>query len=362
MPNIPVTATLLLTLTLANAQPYKDPKTSIEILDIAPPGAAATNLYYHFSNFTADNRYAVFASTAGQQPQIFAYEPATGQTRQLTKGPGVAAAAACPHPKNPQLLYYPRGAAVEELNLATGAVRQVGQIPEPRIGGTQQPSLSHDLKSLALVKQRDAANWEIGLMDIATGAWRTVVVTGFQIGHVQHHPTLPRIFYVWETGGYAPQRTWVVNDDGTANRPFYYTTDPKQWITPLKEWVTHESWVAGTGQVTLIVDQVGIVVADADGRNGRLLPGHYWHVHASEDGRFLVADDSGGNIWLIESATNSRRLLVTGYRDGVRAVHAHAAFDRTGRYIFFNNGHTRQAVALIDLHQQGVYSKPSWLP
>lgn len=361
MPNTLATTTLILSLTLLNAQTYKDPKTSLEILEIAPPGAGTTNLYYHFSNFTADNRYTIFASTAAGQAQIFAYEPATGKTRQLSHGAGVAAAAACPHPKNPQLVYYPRGAAIEELNVSTGAVRRVGEIPQPRVGGTQQPSLSHDSKSLALVKQRDSANWEIGLMDIATGAWRTVAVVGFRVGHVQHHPSLPLIFYVWETGGYAPQRTWVVNDDGTSNRPFYYTTDPKEWITPLKEWVTHESWVAGTGQITMIVDKVGIVVAGPDGK-GHLLPGQYWHVHASEDGRFLVADDSGGNIWLIEAATDSRRLLVTGYRDGVRAVHAHASFDRTGRYVFFNNGHTRQTVALIDLQQQGVYSKPSWLP
>jgi hypothetical protein len=361
MPNHSVAFILLLSLSLLKAETYKDPKTGVEILEIDPPGQGTTNLYYHFSNFTADNRYVIFASTLHQQAQVFAYEPATGKSRQLTTGPGVAAASACPHPKNPQLLYYPRGAAVEELNIATGAVRRVGEIPEPRLGGTGQPSLSHDLKSLALVKRRDAANWEIGLMDIATGAWRTVTVVGFQAGHVQHHPTLPLIFYVWETGGYAPQRTWVVNDDGTANRPFYYTTDPKEWITPLKEWVTHESWVAGTGQMTLIVDQVGVVIAGPDGK-GRLIPGQFWHAHATEDGKFLVADDQGGNLWLIEAATGSRRLLVTGYRDGVRAVHAHASFDRTGRYVLFNTGHTRQTVALIDLQQQGVYSKPSWLP
>lgn len=360
MPNFSFTLTLIVGLTALNAQTYKDPATSLEILEIAPPGEGTTNLYYHFSNFTADNRYVIFASTVNKRSQIFAYEPATGKTRQLTQGEGVAAASACPHPKNAALLYYPRGMAVEELNIATGAVRKVGEIPLPAVGGTGQPSLTHDLKSLALSKRRDANNWEIGLMDIATGAWRTVTVVGFQIGHIQHHPTLPLIFYVWETGGYAPQRTWVVNDDGTANRPFYYTTDPKQWITPLKEWVTHESWVAGTGQITLIVDKVGIVIAGPDGK-GRLLPGQYWHVHATDDGRYLVADDQNGNIWLIEAATDSRRLLVTGYRDGVRAVHAHASFDHTGRYVFFNNGRTRQTVALIDLEQQGVYSKPSWL-
>jgi oligogalacturonide lyase len=327
------------------------------VLEIDPPGSATNNLYYHFSNFTADDREVIFSSTVGGEAQIFAYEVAGRRTRQLTKGPGVGGGSASPHVKDASLLYYLRGAVVEELNLASGAVRRVGVMPEPRVGGGGQPTMSHDLKSLALVKQRDAANWEIGLMDIGTGGWRTVTTVGFRVGHVQHHPKLPLIFYVWETGGYAPQRTWVVNADGTANRPFYYTTDPKEWVTPLKEWVTHESWVPETGQMTMIMDKVGIVIADVSGK-GRLLPGQYWHVRAREDGRFLLADDFNGNLWLIEAATDNRRLLASGLRDGVRAVHAHASFDRTGRHVFFNTGRTRQTVALIDLQQAGIYSKP----
>lgn len=357
MPNLPLSVLLISTLSLLPAQTYKDPKTAFEILEIAPPGESPANLYYHFANFTADDKHALFAAGGAGGAQVFAYDLAAGRTRQLTSGQGIAAAAACPHPRDARLLYYFRGPVVEELNIATNAVRRVGEIPEPRAGGWQQPTFSHDLKSLALTKQRDAANWEIGLMDVATGAWRTVAIVGFRVGHVQHHPSLPLIFYVWETGGYAPQRTWVVNSDGSANRPYYYTTDPKLWLTPLKEWVTHESWVPATGQMTMIMDKTGIVVADPAGK-GRLIPGQYWHVRASDDGRQLVADDFDGNLFLINPENGNRRLLVTGLRDGVRAVHAHASFDHSGRYIFFNTGRTRQTVALIDLQQPGIYSKP----
>ncbi len=348
MPNRLPVILLLSATTLFSAETYKDPKSGLTILEVTPPGDGTANLYYHFSNFTADNRNVIFASTAAGKGQIFRYEVAAGTTHQVTQGDGVAAATACPHPKDARLLYYLRGAAVEEIDINTGKVRVVGEIPQPRIGGGQQPTLSHDLKSLALVKQRDAANWEIGLMDIATGAWRTVTVVGFRVGHVQHHPNEPMILYVWETSGYAPQRTWIVNDDGTANQPFYYTTDPKEWLTPLKEWVTHESWVPQTGDATLIMDKVGIVIADKTGK-GRLLPGQYWHVHATDDGKFLVADDSSGDLWLIEAATDNRRLLASGLRDKVRAVHAHASFDHTGRYVLTNTGRTRQTIALIDL-------------
>lgn len=346
---------VLAALCLASAQTYRDPKSGLEIVEIAPPGTGTTNLYYHFSNFTADDSNIIFgAAGADGQAQVYRYEVATGKTQVVTSGAGVAASNACPHPKNARLLLYPRGRAVEEIDIFTGKVRRIGELPEPSIGGPGQPTFSHDMKSIAGVRKRDAANWEVGLMDLATGAWRTVASVGFQVGHVQHHPSEPLIFYVWETGGYAPQRTWVVNADGTANRPFYYTTDRQKWVTPLKEWMTHESWVPRTGDMTLIMDKVGIVIADRSGQGKRLLPGNYWHVRASEDGRYLLADDFDGNLFLIETATDSRRLIASGLRDTVRAVHAHASFDRSGKRVLFNTGRTRQTVGYIDLEKAGL--------
>jgi oligogalacturonide lyase len=327
---------------------YKDPLSGQEVWELTGAADEPSNLYYHFSNFTADDRYLVFASKRTGQPQVFLAELATGRLIQVTEGDGVAATAAMPHPEKAEILYYLRGPVVWEVELGKLQERRVGEIPPPRMGGYGQPTLSHDGRSLALVKQRDEWNWEIGLMDLRTGAWTTVVRQGFRIGHVQHHPLRPLLFYVWETGGYAPQRTWLVNADGTGNRPFYYTTDPKQWATPLKEWVTHEAWVRKTGEMTLIVDRLGIVVADADGK-GRLLPGHYWHVAANEAGTRLVADDFEGRIWLLDPRTQNRRLVASGVRDAVRSTHAHASFDRAGRRVIFNTGRSRSSLAVVQV-------------
>lgn len=341
---------LLASSTLLLAQTYRDSRSGLEIREFSAPGATSQNLYYHFSNFTADDANVLFNGGA----QIWRYEMKTGLVHQVTQGDGVAPGTACPHPKKANLFYYMRGAKVMEYDLAAGRERAVGEIPGPSVGGHQQPSLTPDFASLVVSKQPDAKTWEIGIMDLATGRYRTVIRQGFRIGHIQHHPTLPMIFYVWETGGYAPQRSWLVNDDGTGNRPFYAATDPKQWVTPLKEWMTHESWIPETGQMTMIMDKVGILVVEVDGK-GRLLPGDYWHVHARDDGKFLVADDNRGDLWLIETATDNRRLLASGLRAGVRASHAHASFDRSGRWVLFNTGHTRQALALIDLKAAGLY-------
>ncbi len=326
---------------------YRDSLTGVEVTELTSKGTP-DNLYYHFSNFTADGRWLIFADDRGQGPQIYALETATGRIRQMTEGEGVSAGSACPHPSDARRLFYLRGPRVVEIDVETLAEKTLGEIPGPRAGGYGQPTLSHDGLSLTVSKQVDERNWEIGLLEIASGRYRAVVRTGFRIGHVQHHPKEPVIFYVWETGGYAPQRTWLVNADGSANRPFYFSVDPKKWVTPLKEWVTHESWVRGTGQMTMILDKIGILAVNLDG-SSRLIDGDYWHVAASPDGKRLAADDHDGRLFLVDPATGSRRLLAAGLRAGDRSVHAHASFSPDGRYVIFNTGRVKKALAWIDV-------------
>jgi hypothetical protein len=339
---IPAPATLV-----AGSNLYRDPHSGLEIRELTGPSRAASNLYFHFSNFTAGNRYLLFAADSPSGRQIWRADSTTWEIAQLTSTPGIAAASACPHLTNPALLYYTLGPQVRELNHLTGRDRLVGEVPKPIIGGLQQPTLSGDCRFLALTRQRDERNWEIGLMEVATGAYRSVITQGFRIGHVQHHPSDPVIFYVWETGGYAPQRTWLVDADGSANRPFYARTDRTQWFTPLKEWVTHEAWIRETGDMTLILDKTGILIAGKTG-NAELIPGDYWHCAATPDGRRLVADDFDGRLWLLEVKTGNRRLLASGLRAAVRAVHPHASFCRAGRWIVTNTGRRHPTVAIID--------------
>ena len=343
---------------LAAAQPrdlgiertsYLDPITKVRVWEIAKP--PAINLYYHFPNFTADNKYVIVASSRTGASQIYRYEVATGRLARLTNESGVAAEGACPDPKDAHRVFYLRGPEVFVLDVETGASQRIGVIPAPHAGGFLQPTVSHDGKHLALGRQRDAANWEIGLMEIATGQYRAVVTQGFRIGHLQHSPTAPVMFYVWETGGYAPQRTWLVNDDGSANRPFYYRADAKTWFTTLKEWVTHEAWVPGTGEMSMIMDKVGVMIVKPDGSVRVMHRGDYWHAAPSPNGAWLVVDDFDGNLWLLETATGSKRLLATGLRGTDRTTHTHPSFDRAGNYVLFNNGRNGKTVSIIDLKE-----------
>jgi Tol biopolymer transport system component len=327
---------------------YEDPVTRARVWEVTRQPQVADNLYFHASNFTADNRHLIFVSDYGGSRQLFRCDLATGRVVQVTDDPGLAPYSACADPKDARRLYCLRGQTVLAVDLLDFSVRVVGEIPGPCIGGLQQVSLSGDGQWLALGKQRDKTNWEIGLMNAASGEYRTVLTQGFRIGHVQHCPTAPVIFYVWETGGYAPQRSWLVNTDGTGNRPFYSRTSPANWFTPLKEWVTHESWVKDTGEMIMVNDKLGIMVVQPDGSARIVREGSYWHAAARPDGKMLVMDDAQGRLWLAETATGNTRLLATGLRTKV-PIHPHASFDRAGRYVQFHTGRTHETVAYIDL-------------
>ncbi len=327
---------------------YTDPVTGVHVWEMTKGTNATDNLYFHFSNFTADNRYLVFTSDRSGSRQLFRADSETGDLVQLTEDPNLNAASACPDPLNPRRIFCLRGAEVIALDIFDFKMRSIGRIPKPYISGFQQVTPDPSGKWLALGKQRDEKNWEIGRINIETGEYRTVITQGFRIGHVQYSPTDPTIFYVWETGGYAPQRTWLVNDDGSGNRPFYASTAPTNWITPLKEWITHEAWVKDTGDMTLINDKIGVMLVHKDGSSRLVREGNYWHAAARPDGKFIVLDDAEGRLWLTETSTGNIRLLATGLRTTVR-VHPHASFDRQGKYVQFHTGRTHETVALINL-------------
>ena len=331
-------------------QAYTDPVTSVRVTELTGPARAADNLYFHFSNFTADNRRLLFTATEAGARQLFSAEVETGRLVQLTADPAFNPGSACPDPTEARRVYLLRGPEVVALDVQDFTTRRVGEIPPPHLGGFQSLTVSGDGRWLTTVKQRDAANWEIGLLSTTNGSYRPVLSQGFRIGHVQHSPTDPLIFYVWETGGFAPQRTWLVNTDGSGNRPFYARTSPTNWFTPLKEWVTHEAWVTGTGEMTMVNDKVGVMLVDKTGAARLVREGHYWHAAASPDGARIVADDFEGRLWLITTATGETRLLATGLRDTVR-VHPHASFDRRGHFVQFHTGRKHETVALIDLRE-----------
>ena len=325
---------------------YVDPVTKVRVWILTADKGKASTLYFHFPNFTRDGRFLLFTSDRTGSTQIYRLEISTGNITQSTDSPGIAGIHLVPDPKDPRRIYYLRGHDVVALNILDFMEWKVGTIPPPHMGSYHQPTISSDGKWITIGRQIEQSTWEIGLMSTANGEYRVVTRPGFRIGHVQHSPTEPVTFFTWETSGYAPQRSWLVNDDGTRLRPFYQRKD---WFTPLKEWVTHEAWVMGTGEMTMINDRVGIMLVNTNGTSRLVREGSYWHAQARPDGKFLITDDFDGRLWLVETATGNARLLATGLRTQ-KAVHLHPSFDWEGRYVIFNGTREGQVVGMSDLN------------
>jgi oligogalacturonide lyase len=204
-------------------------------------------------------------------------------------------------------------------------------------------------------------------MNIKTGEIKYVTSVPFQIGHIQTNPWVAgQIIFCWETGGKSPQRTWIVNSDGSGLRPLYPEAS--------YEWVTHEAVISsdevaiaimGHRKIKIESDTTTIKGTDVNGVNpgqdaswgdcgtrekpsglgvvnintremiiaGQTPSGSgFWHVNGSADKRFLVGDDFDRNIYLINRQTHEMLLLSAGHK-ATSADHPHPTFSPDGTKI-----------------------------
>jgi oligogalacturonide lyase len=190
-------------------------------------------------------------------------------------------------------------------------------------------------------------------MNLKTGEIKFIVNVGFGIGHVQSNPWMPgEIVFCWETGGKAPQRTWIVESDGTGLRPLYPEA-PYEWITheavinrdeaviailghrsiasatPTSDWgiagtFEHPTGVAIVNLRTREMRIVGQIPAWSKGRSD-------WHVAGSIDGRWAASDDFQFEVWLYDRHNGEMNLLAGPQKAG--ADHIHPTFNADGTKI-----------------------------
>jgi len=219
-------------------------------------------------------------------------------------------------------------------------------------------------------------------MNLTTGEVKMVVDVPFQIGHVQTNPWMPgEIVFCWETGGKAPQRTWVVKSDGTGLRPLYPEA-PYEWITheavitkdevaiailythtpgggrrgrrgaqpgqpaavavpnadapapppqPPPTWgiAGDDSHPTGVGIVNLRTHEMRIAGQVPLGSSGSSI----WHVNGSADGRWAAADDFQYRLWIIDRHTGETALLASMGQVTTAADHIHPTFSADGTKI-----------------------------
>jgi oligogalacturonide lyase len=383
-----------------------DPVTGTKLTFLTSTPAGDSKIYQTHNQWTADGEWVIFRSDR-VKGEAFAVHEKTGAIVQVTEGgyTGMLNVA-----RKSMKLYFMRKSSNEsainslqivEVDLAKlFADSQAGALKEhsayQRICGTTPPALEAG-GDMALDGGEEWAWFRVGKgeamkhlpegtkieeafgprkmgagpagiagMNVHTGEIKYVVSVPFQIGHIQSNPWVPgQVVFCWETGGKAPQRTWIVNADGSGLRPLYPEAS--------YEWITHEAVISPNEVAFAIMGHRKIPNASGEAKPGTVVgganPGQeaawgpsgtrekptglgivnidtremtiagqipfgsgFWHVNGSSDGRFVAGDDFERNIYLIDRKSHEMILLSAGHKT-TAADHPHPTFSPDGTRI-----------------------------
>ena len=376
-----------------------DPQTGVELIFLtSQSGMGDTKIYQTHNQWSSDGKWVVFRSNR-VQGEAMAVNEETGDIVQVTEGgySGMLCVA-----RNSMYLYYmrpkqatkqkekqrERDMEVVEIDLErlfadseantlkkkTHYERICGTIPaemgargDMALDGSEtfayfrlgkeyagQFPIKEEISGTFGPRNMGAGPSGIGKIDLITGKVEHVVSVHFQVGHIQGNPWHPgEVIFCWETGGKAPQRTWMVNADGSNLRPIYRETE--------YDWVTHEAVIsedelafAVIGHRPISEDEqptdftkdwgpagtkayaTGLAVVNMRTREftleGQVDGDNFWHVAGSHDGHWVAGDTFARELWLIDRHTKERILLTAGHKTTARD-HVHPTFKPDGTAI-----------------------------
>ena len=341
---------------------FIDSVTGKQITALTTSPVSDTKIYQTHPQWTADGNHIIFRSgrAAGQ---VFAVHEKTGAIIQLTDGKGINTGSinVC---RKTNRLFYLRNNKLVELSIdpiLTGSMegklfdsarfeRTVMSLPpwHRESGGfSLDANDSTAYIGISYKKEKDTAvYYKLCAIDLQNGRMSTIIDIPFRVGHVQANPAVSgEVLYCQETGGDAEQRIWMVNADGTGNRPFYKETKD--------EWVTHEIWADkdhvmvnvlghlprlrtkphGLAEINVRTNEIRFFM-NAAGRG-------YWHSAESADRKWAIADTFTGELHRINLINGEVTLLATGLyekTEGIPNIHSHHTISTDGKRVLFNSG------------------------
>ena len=379
-----------------------DPKTGVELVFLtSKSGTGDSKIYQTHNQWTSDGRWVIFRSDRVKS-EAMAVNEETGDIVQVTEGGFTGMLCVARKSMNLYIMRVRKdkndkrtGMEVVEINLEKlFADSEAGQLKKRQVYERLCGVIPADMCSegdMALdgsetmvyfrldkeyarkypIAEQIAPNFGprkmgagpggIGKMDLTTGKAEMVCAVHFKVGHIQGNPWHPgEVIFCWETGGKAPQRTWICNADGTGLRPIYRETE--------HDWVTHEAVISEDELVIAIIGHrpinkgeqktiaglesfatsddrgpsgtkeyaTGIAVINMRTREltleGQVPSDNFWHVAGSQDGHWVAGDDFARELWLIDRHTGERILLTAGHKTTARD-HVHPTFKPDGTEI-----------------------------
>lgn len=371
-----------------------DPKTGVELIFLtSKSGTGDAKIYQTHNQWTADGKWVIFRSDR-VKGEAMAVNEETGDIVQVTEGGYKGMLCVARHSMH---LYHMRptqdkkgkNSAMEivETNLEKlfqdsekGTLKtkdqyericgiipaEMGADGDMALDGSEKIAyfrLGKEYAGKHPIAQKVEGNFGprnmgagsggIGKIDLTTGETSHVVSVHFQVGHIQGNPWKPgEVIFCWETGGKAPQRTWMVNADGSDLKPIYRETE--------YDWVTHEAVITKDELVIALLGHRKIAINDRNmspddwgpsgtkeyptgiavvnmrtralSMEGQVDGDNFWHVAGSQDGHWVAGDNFSRELWLIDRHTKERILLTAGHKTTARD-HVHPTFKPDGTAI-----------------------------
>lgn len=231
-------------------------------------------------------------------------------------------------------------------------------------------ALSHDDRFWA-IRARSASRWYALVLDTQTQKWK-MEYEAEEVSHMQFCPDTPDYLFC---AGPLTDRVWVLDRrTGQARRVFQRDVAHKQWIT-------HETWIPGTLELSLVDWPHGILAVHCEtGKMRRIADFNAWHAISNEQGTMMAADTNFPDVGirLLDPRNESLRFETLCYpRASCRGdhwngpfpydhggggksyspqyTHPHPRFSPDGKYVIYTSDYTGYAqVYVIAIEERSV--------
>ena len=248
--------------------------------------------------YAGAGRWLIFVSFRTGTPQLYAEDRVAGCILQLTEVAGLDEWSVTPAQTHVYFCALDGAMRVSILDgtvetlLSTAAcIEQFGGVI-----GEGTTALTADGRCWALRVKTDGG-FGILIRDDKTGCW-TREYQGPMVAHLQFCPDDNDLLFF---AGPLTDRVWVLDrKQGQARRVYTRNAAAKQWIT-------HESWIPGRRELSLVDWPHGILGVRADtGEVRRVTDINAWHAISNDQGTLMAADTNfpDRGIWIFDPRQN----------------------------------------------------------
>lgn len=357
---------------------YEDPVTGVQVIALTTSGHSNSKIYQTHPQWTPDGRYIVFRSNRAEGRHFYAISMENYEIVQVTAGDGSGGLHlgwkenAAYQFRDGQLVKLDLGGLIADSE--RDAVKDAGRYE------TVMASLPDGLRpsgDFGLDANEDRMFFGARLapdlsaiysVDFASGQVTKLAELPFRVNHMQANRWVSgEIMYCWETGGDAPQRTWLlsVDEEGKVNnRPAYQES--------AEEWVTHEVFTGPDHIMFNVMAHLDRLQQQPTGifsmnirtgevkNHGQIGLGGFWHCDGTRDGKWAVGDSFDGKLYRINLETGEQSLLTAGHRPGgsgpfTDSAHSHHNISSDGRWVLFNSSFLNECdIMLVPLHPESM--------